>query len=62
MAEYQPWQHRIEDGEHKYARFFLEDGHQVFWLANFVNLNRLMRKREDDLAYIELWRQGVGAG
>ncbi len=59
MAEYQPWQHRIEDGEHKYARFFLEDGHQVFWLANFVNLNRLMRKREDDLAYIELWRQGV---
>ena len=59
MAEYQPWQHRIEDGEHKYARFFLEDGHQVFWLANFVNINRFIRKREDDLAYIELWRQGI---
>lgn len=59
MAEYQPWQYRIEDGEHKYARFFLEDGHQVFWLANFVNVNRLVRKREDDLAYKELWQQGV---
>jgi glycosyltransferase involved in cell wall biosynthesis len=59
MAEYQPWQHRIEDGEHKYARFFLEDGHQVFWLANFVNLNRFVRGREDDTAYVELWRRGV---
>ena len=59
MAEYQPWQHRIEDGEHKYARFFLEDGHQVFWLANFMNINRWFRKREDDLAYKELWEQGV---
>lgn len=59
MAEYQPWQHRVEDGEHKYARFFKQDGHQVFWLANFLNLNRLIRRREDDLAYLKLWRRGV---
>lgn len=59
MAEYRPWQHRVEDGEHKYARFFLQDGHQVFWLTHFLDLSRIMRQREDDLAFLRLWRRGI---
>jgi glycosyltransferase involved in cell wall biosynthesis len=59
MAEYHLWRHRIEVGEHKYAHFFLEDGQAMFWLAHFLNINRLIRRREDDRAYVALWRQGV---
>jgi glycosyltransferase involved in cell wall biosynthesis len=59
MAEYQPWQHRVEDGEHKYARFFLQDNHKVFWLAHYLDLRRMLRRREDDVAFYKLWRKGV---
>lgn len=58
MAEYQPWNSRIQDGDHKYGRFFLEDGNQVVWLANFTTVNRLLRRREDDEVYNQNWRQG----
>jgi glycosyltransferase involved in cell wall biosynthesis len=49
----------IQVGGHKYARGFLHAGWQVFWLANFLNVNRLLRRREDDRLYAEGWRSGV---
>lgn len=58
MAEYQPWHYRLQVGNHKYGRFFLEDGHELLWLANFMNINRLLRRREDDLVYHKNWRRG----
>jgi hypothetical protein len=59
MAEFHPWNGRIQIGSHKYARGFLRDEWQLFWLANFLNLNRLIRRREDDRHYIANWRAGV---
>jgi glycosyltransferase involved in cell wall biosynthesis len=58
MAEYHPWQYEVQVGGHKFGRFFLEDGHELLWLANFLNINRLLRRREDDLAYYKHWRRG----
>lgn len=58
MAEYQPWNSRIQDGDHKYGRFFLKDDYQIAWLANFTTVNRLLRRREDDEIYNQNWRRG----
>ncbi len=58
MAEFHPWD-GLQVGGHKYARGFLRDGWQIFWLANFLNVNRLLRRREDDEQYIANWRVGV---
>jgi glycosyltransferase involved in cell wall biosynthesis len=58
MAEHQPWHYWLQVGNHKYGRFFLEDGNELLWLANLMNINRLLRRREDDLAYYNCWRQG----
>lgn len=58
MAEQHPWHYEVQVGGHKFGRFFLEDGHVLLWLAHFLNLNRLVRRRKDDLAYYRCWRQG----
>ena len=58
MAACQPWTSKIQDGDRKYGSFFWEDDHELLWLANFMNINRLIRRREDDLVYLDTWRQG----
>jgi glycosyltransferase involved in cell wall biosynthesis len=59
MIEFIPWEYRLQVGGHKYARGFLQAGWQVFWLTTFLNVNRLIRRREDDRYYTAGWRRGV---
>jgi glycosyltransferase involved in cell wall biosynthesis len=59
MVEFNPWEYRLQLGGHKYARGFLTSGWQVFWLTTFLNINRLIRRREDDTYFAEGWRRGV---
>lgn len=59
MVEFNPWEYRLQVGGHKYARGFLKAGWQVFWLTTFLNVNRLVRRREDDSYFTAGWRRGV---
>lgn len=59
MAESKTWNYRIQTGGRKYAKRFLKEGWSVFWLSTFLNINRIVRRREDDRALIQNWRDGL---
>lgn len=58
MAEFHPWD-GIQVGGHKYARCFINEGWDVFWLANFLNINRFIRRNKEDYRYLKNWKSGV---
>ena len=59
MVEFNPWDYRLQVGGHKYARGFQKANWEVFWLTTFLNVNRFIRRREDDRYFINGWRRGV---
>jgi hypothetical protein len=58
FAEFHPWSSPLKVGGHRYAEQFAKDGWQVMWLANFLNLNRVIRRSEYDLMYLQNWKRG----
>ena len=59
FADYFPWEYGMQIGNNHYARLFNEDGNTVVWLSHFVNYNRLIRRNDDDRAFIKEWRLGL---
>lgn len=59
FAEFHPWQSPLKVGGHHYAEHFAEDGWRVLWLANFLNLNRLIRQGAYDKLYLQSWKNGI---
>jgi len=59
FADYFPWGHGPKVGNHHYARLFRKDGHDVCWLSQFLNYNRLIRRSEEDEIFINSWKAGL---
>ncbi len=59
FAEFHPWETPLKVGGHRYAEQFANDHWQVLWLANFLNVNRIIRRNEYDRIYLQNWRRGV---
>lgn len=59
FAEYHPWNSDVKVGGHHYAEQFAKDGWSVLWLANFININRIIRRNLYDQYYFNSWKSGV---
>lgn len=54
-----PFDTEIQVGSHNYARLFRGAGYEVFSLASYLNLKRLLRRSPDDIELIRNWQAGV---